>query len=732
LQERIKEKAAQKPVSFVSEMLYSLLLFNLSEKLKFAIKASLSMALAYLIPFSLGWSQAGTAATTVMLIAAIGSVGDSVMKGALRVIGTVIGAALGMALIGLFPQDRVLYLIFTSIVVTILLYLARAYKGDMTVFLLSAITLMGMFQNGEVDNVFIYGIDKTFMTIVGIAIYTFVGVFLWPVNVKDTSVDNASTLSETQAKLYAQRDAQNHVRKPLHAELIGQEQILGTSIIASDSSSDVMNFSRTQWYDIVGSYKKINELLTLLSYHDKTSYADEISTYITNYKTLDSEITALLKALPLAWKKQKEITLPETFNVVYESEKIKELPQLDRASLTTTISDMIMLRKELCNLAEKLNSLISPMPTLFTLEEMPKPSSFNWFDLEDMKGSLVTFIVFWASVLLWITVNPPGGFMIVMLATGLSVVTTFSPLKPSLLIIIFSFAFLFAAAMYVMVLPNLHYAWELGLFIFIYSFIGFYFINPKIAVFFLLGTATLGINNTMNYNFDVFLITLFIFYAFLFLLLLFYYIPFSTKPERLFLVMKQRFFRLSQDLLQRNQNLDENKATLLGGIAANYSTLHLMSTVKKMQLWASQIDDKYFDDIDKKTLLGFSKECESFSYLLQMMYRRDAQYSDNTLIKAFKKENKQSTLANLLGEYAKGKNVNELESAWKDEKQTVPLIETALKSFVSNLKPNQYSDKELIAFYENISLRRNVWISFFSCQKMMEALDFKVLERSRF
>ena len=155
------------------------------------------MAFAYLIPFSLGWSQPGTAATTVMLIAAMGSVGDSVTKGALRVIGTVIGAALGMSLIGLFPQDRTLYLIFASIVVTVLLYLARAYKGDMTVFLLSAITLMGMFQNGEIDNVFIAGLDKTFMTIVGIAIYTFIGVFLWPVNVKDTSVQNAAALSET-------------------------------------------------------------------------------------------------------------------------------------------------------------------------------------------------------------------------------------------------------------------------------------------------------------------------------------------------------------------------------------------------------------------------------------------------------------------------------------------------------------------------------------------------------
>ena len=197
-------------------MITALLSFSLSDKLKFAIKASLSMALAYLIPLSQGWAQPGTAATTVMLIAATGSVGDSVMKGALRVIGTVIGAAIGMALIGLFPQDRELYLLFASVIVTVLLYFARAYKGDMTVFLLSAVTLLMMFQNGEIDNVFIYGVDKTYMTILGIIIYTFIGIFLWPVNLKDTSVENAETLSTLQSELYIQRDGEKEERKVLY------------------------------------------------------------------------------------------------------------------------------------------------------------------------------------------------------------------------------------------------------------------------------------------------------------------------------------------------------------------------------------------------------------------------------------------------------------------------------------------------------------------------------------
>ena len=157
-----------------------------------------------------------------------------------------------------------------------------------------------------------------------------------------------------------------------------------------------------------------------------------------------------------------------------------------------------------------------------------------------------------------------------------------------------------------------------------------------------------------------------------------------------------------------------------------------MSTIKKMQLWASKIDTGYFDTIDQKELLAFTKECETFAYMLQMMYRRDIKMFDNPLIKEFLEDQKEMTLADLLSQYAEGKNVSEVDAAWKDKKQVIGKIENNLKKFLSEVKHGQYSEKEIIEFYENISLRRNLWLSLFSCQNMMQKLDFSVLERSRF
>ena len=105
------ETVIQEEKPSIAQKLDKLLSFTLSDKMKYAIKASLSMMLAYLIPLSQGWAQASTAAITIMLIAAMGTVSESIVKGALRVLGTIVGAIVGMTLIAIFPQDRLMYLI---------------------------------------------------------------------------------------------------------------------------------------------------------------------------------------------------------------------------------------------------------------------------------------------------------------------------------------------------------------------------------------------------------------------------------------------------------------------------------------------------------------------------------------------------------------------------------------------------------------------------------------------
>jgi len=713
---------------FFIHIVDSLRLFSLSDKLKFSIKVSLSMVLAYLIPISQGWAQPSTAAITVMLIAAMGSVSESVLKGAMRVVGTIIGAIVGMTLIGLFPQDRISYLISLSIVVAIPLYLVRAYKGDPSIFMLTAVTMLMVFKNGEVDDVFIYGLDKTYMTVFGIMVYTAVGVFLWPVSMEDTSTQNALKLSEAQSQLFENRDNTKEERAKSLALLLESESELEKSNMDTGSASIDMK----QWHSMIYNYKNINAHLTLLSMHDKEVYVKNFDTYISNYKTLENEISFLFKEISFAWENQHEIVIPVAITLEYETQKIKELSHLERASLITTTQDMKKLHEELRTLATKLNRIHSPLPTFFDSENIPENKRFLWGDSEHLKGVLVTFLIFWAAVVFWITMNPPGAFLVVALATALSVLTTFSPLKPSVLMIIFTLSFIFATFMYVAVLPHLHYGWELGLFIFAYTFISFHFVNPPISIFFLLGLFTLNISNEMFYHFSIFLSVLLAFYLFLFIMNLFYYIPFSTKPEHLFLQMKNRFFRLSQNMISQGRKQQEGKESWFGTLSASYSEVHLMSTVKKMQLWGSKIDDKYFDMIDKNKLLAFTKESEKFAYLVELLYHKDLEIRNNPLIPILRKNYTLPNFVDLLDEYIKGKAVQDIDPFWRDKAQIIEAVEATLSNILIGIDFEKYSRKEIAELYENISLRRNVWLALFDCQEIMAEIDFNTLKQSRF
>ena len=398
---------------------------KLQTKLKSAINASLAVTLAYLLCIYLGMgSDATTAATTVMLIATAENFRSSLQRGLYRVLGTLLGAVVGMALIALFPQDRMVYLFLLSLFVSFFLYLARAYRGDKTVFMLTAVTMMMVFKEGSVDEVFLYGINRTVMTVFGIVIYTAVVIYLFP----------------------------------------------------------------------------------------------------------------------------KRVSKRE--------------------------------------------------------EKQEQKAQFVWFDIEDIKATFITFLVFWLGVYIWIVYNPPQGFLIVALATALSLYTTFSLISSMALIVLFTVSFLFATLSYVFILPNLHSAWELGIFLFIYSFIGFYFLNPKISIFFLLGISIFLIQNEMVYNFQIFMIVLLIFYMFLFLLLLFDYIPFDAKPHSMFLRLQERYFRFAKSILESNYLLP-------------YAKRFLKITLQKMQLYMGAIDFKYYTELSKEELAAFLRECEQLSEALE-------------------------------------------------------------------------------------------------------------------
>ena len=378
-----------------------------------------------MIPMALGWDQQNAAAITVALIASSAGMKESLSKGLLRVIGTVVGATIGVLLVAIYPQERVLYLLLLSLVLMVVFYLYYAYRGDNSIFMLTAMTLMTILLNAP-ENAFLNAVDKTLMTIFAIALYTLIGVFIWPI------------------------------------------------------------------------------------------------------------------------KKEKE--------------EQSEFP---------------------------------------TNSSSTSKSSFIFLDPDNFKATFQIITIFWITTLFWIYFNPPGGFLLVTLATVLGLFTTFSSIKASSLMVLFTLGLFISTLTYIFVLPNLVYGWELALFIFIYAFVGFYFVPEKIVIFFLIGLFIAGINNTMQYNFAIYLNMLLVFYLFLIILMILQNFPFSAKPEHLLLNLKNRYFRYVRSY-NKTASLSKKK----------HLKVHLEQTIAKMKFSISQLDMDYFSDISHEELMLFLKQCE--------------------------------------------------------------------------------------------------------------------------
>jgi hypothetical protein len=424
-------------VASLYDLLLGLLGFRLSPKMQLAIKASLSIVITFMLALYFGWASPTTGAITIALIASMDSLDDSLWIGMLRVVGTIIGATVGLLLIALFPQERMLFLIFASIGVTLFFYLARVYRGDTTIFFLAGMTIMLVFQNSNAQDAFIYGINRTFMTVMSIVIYTIVGALLWP--------------------NYAKRS-----------------------------------------------------------------------------------------------KPKKKTSL-----------------------------------------------------------------KFNFQDTEALKASFITLLIFWVSVWCWIYFNPPMGFYIVALATSFSFLTVMSPIKPSILLIVYTLAFVLALVSY-LVLPHLHGVVEFTIFIFVYSFISFYFIGLQASVFFIIALTPLNITNSMSYSFDFFLLTISFFYIFLFILLFFYYIPFSTRSESMYLKLSKAFYK---NLLNIAKDTKPHPASYY-----NHTFSKSNEILDKQLLWISLIDKNYFDRVNVPNLYAI---VEKLRYCLYLIIYIKSQNSDN-------------------------------------------------------------------------------------------------------
>ncbi|MCG7514612.1 FUSC family protein [Vibrio sp. MMH1-50] len=724
----------------------------MNEKIKFATKVALSLTLAYLIPFAMGWPQASTAATTVMLIASTGSRRESLAKGTLRVLGTLVGAVIGLLLVGMFAQDRLLYMLSVSVVVSFIFYFRNAYQKDPTLLALTGVMVLMMSNGGDAEGAFMYGVDRAYMTIFGVVLYTLVGTFLWPTKTEQNLRQLIEQLNQAQQALFnailqnfeqktalqqdvvtnAEATENDEAPSPTIDELLekvfaAQNALEQRFATVSIECSDVSAYME-EWQLAVHFNKQITQELSVAA-HSHFSHQQDRSC-INNFDQATQEIQQLFKISQEMWDNEGAAYRAQELNIEYNQAALADASHLVKGSALTLGHLLKLMHQSLSRLAESISCIDSVTNNVSFKQELPKQKSkFLWWDAENFKTAVKTFTTYWVAGLIWIYFNPPGGYSFVTFSTIFMSLLSFVPVHPFMLLILFTFGFLFAVPSYVFILPGLELGAELGLFIFIYTFIGFYLFKGPVTIFYMIGLFVLGLDNNMTYHFGILMTIMTLFYMVVFMIIFAHYFPFSSRPEHLFLTLKERYFRHVGDLFASYHQQSESSFKKLK------RSLHLVTlnvSSKKLMVWGSKINHKLFDKTPPEAIGAFSKSCNALSNHVNILIAAEQKLLSNRLIKQLRSKHTDSILPLMAGALASHQTTDELNSVFEQYSQDYQSFENKLEEFFSELDLSDYAYSEIAGFYILLNLKRNVFEAINQCKQTYEDIDWVNLRQKRF
>ena len=698
-----------------------------SAKAQFALKTALSLTLAFMLPMALGWPQPQTAAITVMLIAATGMVSESLQKGVLRLLGTVLGAIIGLTLIALFPQDRMLYLFSVSLAVAILLYLYNAYQGDSTLFMLAAVVTLMVFNGGDADGAFMYGVNRTLLTAFGVLVYTLVASLLWPVKVEDNTLELAEGVSGAHREAFSHLVTAEAAEPKAMEALLKKNELFQSHFVTVRRDEEQILSYRAEWDTIASSFEQLNELLVpALQTHslEGSSYQK----YIPNYEPVIENIKAMQGAIQGNWRKQWSGAPLETIGLTYNTEALEGETHLTVAAVVARADLLVKLQDVLLNLWRTTNSLLHDQSGFTTVNTFRGKPSFIWLDRENFKTAIRVFVSFWIATAVWIQFNPPGGFTFVTLSTALVVLVSYTPLAPKLLYILFTIGFLFAVPAYIFLLPQITHWMELGAFVFAYAFIGFYFFAGPLSIFFMLGLMTLGIQNTMNYNFNVILNLILLFYLVCTSLVVSVYFPFTSKPQLLYISFRRRFFKACGNIILASTG----KAGPVNARLINLQLLNATALSGKMALWGARINPKDYPLNPPEKIAAFNMACAVLLEQLKILASQNTKFSQNALVGRVRTLASGEALASLCGELADLSRQGEIAGSLDSINADFADIQSRLSNFLGENYLQNYSGAELTEFYLYVNLQASILTGIVQCANTLQALDWEQLRGNKF
>jgi uncharacterized membrane protein YccC len=614
----------------------------LSRKAKESIKTALAMTLAYGIALAMDWDKAMWAGFTVAMIS-LSTIGQSINKAALRVLGTLVAVVVSLTLIAWFPQDRWLLIIAMVGLVGGCTYMMAGQRHQYFWHVLAFVTViivMGSLADPEVA--FNTAVLRAQETGLGILVYGLVSVLLWPNDSRSDFEAVVKKYAATQHNLYRlyfdsmNGEAVDVDLQALHANALQEKTQLVQLLASAQTDSYQVWELRRQWRHY---QRVVTELAQVLeqwrhSFHELQSL--ELKTYFSNLEAFHAEMDRRFAQVERMLAGQQPESQPSVMELDVDLPALEALPHFHIAALAFTRSrahQLESLTRELFDLARDIKGLSVPLAgqakgsaRRAEAESQPAAGGNIGVDPDRMQSAFQAMLFVG---LAWLTLiyleGIPGGSLLLMMGVPITMAMATMPYVPATkLFAPVAGSVVFAALIYIFLMPMVSSYWGLGPIILSATFaICYLFAQPRHMLGRALGLAMFiaitSIDNHQSYSFMHVANTAMMFPVLFAILLITAYFPFSPLPEKAFLRLLARYFNSAAYLMSTLGRDPSLPLTRREASCKHYHARQVAALPMKLAVWARFINPRLLPGTNAQQVRSLVVELQALSFRISAL-----------------------------------------------------------------------------------------------------------------
>ena len=373
-------------------------------------------------------------------------------------------------------------------------------------------------------------------------------------------------------------------------QLLGQ---LRRRLDAADLEQFEVGEMRGWWRRLLAAFQAMLSSLRLWQESFPELRRLDLDDLLPDLRRVQAALTSRMSRLQAVMEGRGPLGREPVVELRLERERLAGLSHLQRASVLTTVAALGRVESASRSLADCLLAVKGHGADLAPPQTHPVRGSGRPADADSFIALLRGLAAVWIASLVWIYVDPPGHTAFVVFVGLFTLMGVMAPQMDWLKFLCVNFiGVVVAAVLYVGVMPSLSGFWEFGLLMFgLTSLIFSISWHPRLTALKLAGVVPFimmtNIQNHQTYDFALFLNNAAAMLSGILCTAGIFHLPISSRPEKMFLRLRARFFRQAERFLAHCDaapSAHEGRARRADALAA------MEATLAKLGGWANSVD----------------------------------------------------------------------------------------------------------------------------------------------